>query len=361
MKSSIYKIRTLPLKILVGGSFTSYNGTTQNYMTRLNSDGTRDISFTIGTAFNLGVSAIAIQPDGKILVGGAFTSYNGTGQNRITRLNSDGTRDTGFTTGSGFNNDVNAIVIQSDGKILVGGRFTSYNGATLQNRIIRLNSNGTRDTSFAIGSGFEDAVRRIVIQSDGKIIVGGYFTSYNGRFQNYITRLNSDGTRDTGFSIGSGFDGWVYAIAIQPDDKILVGGEFYDYDGNYAGSITRLNSDGTLAMDFDPYGFSTPPVNTIAIQPDGKILIGDNAGNAVARLNTDGTQDVGFPLPGISGLAINTIAVQSGGKILVGGDFTSYDAIAQNYITRLNSNGNVDTSFVIGTGFNGAVNTILIS
>ena len=202
-------------KIVVGGNFTSYNGNDQNYITRLNSDGSRDTSFTVGTGFDSGVNAFAIQPDGKIVVGGYFTSYNGTSQNYITRLNSDGTRDTSFTIGTGFNSGVDAFAIQSDGKILVGGFFTSYNG-TSQNRITRLNSDGTRDTSFTVGTGFDSGVNAFVIQPDGKIVVGGRFTSYNGTAQNRITRLNSDGSRDTSFTIGTGFDySTVYAIAIS--------------------------------------------------------------------------------------------------------------------------------------------------
>ena len=147
--------------------------------------------FDTGTGFNSGIESIAIQTDGKIVVGGDFITYNGTTQNRITRLNSDGTRDTGFNIGTGFDNFVSSIATQSDGKILVGGSFTTYSGST-QNYITRLNSDGTRDTGFTIGTGFTGDVRSIAIQTDGKIVVGGFFTSYNGTTQNRITRLFSE-------------------------------------------------------------------------------------------------------------------------------------------------------------------------
>jgi len=251
MKSIIGKKTNIPIgqKIIAGGYFTSYNGTSQNNITRLNSDGTRDTSFTIGTGFDYFIDAIAIQSDGKIVAGGYFTSYDGTSQNSITRLNSDGTRDTSFTTGTGFDLFIDAIAIQSDGKIVVGGYFTSYNG-TPQNNITRLNSDGTRDTSFTIGTGFDFFIRGIAIQSDGKIVAGGYFTSYDGTPQNSITRLNSDGTRDTSFTTGTGFDNFIRVIAIQSDGKIVAGGYFTSYDGTPQNKITRLNSDGTRDTGF---------------------------------------------------------------------------------------------------------------
>ena len=112
---------------------------------------------------------MAIQSDGKILVGGTFFTYNGVSANRVIRLNSDGSVDNTFVTGTGFNNYVLSIVIQSDGKILVGGGFTAYNGVSA-NRIIRLNSDGSIDNTFVTGTGFDNYVYSIAIQSDGKIL-----------------------------------------------------------------------------------------------------------------------------------------------------------------------------------------------
>jgi uncharacterized delta-60 repeat protein len=367
MKSSIYKTRTSSFKILVGGRFSSYNGDAQNLITRLNSDGTRDTSFTVSTGFVYIVLAFAVQSDGKIVVGGYFTSYNGTAQNYITRLNSDGTRDTSFTVGTGFDFLVDAFAIQPDGKILVGGYFTGYNGTT-QNYITRLNSDGTRDTSFVIGTGFNDIVYKFAVQSDGKILVGGYFTSYNGTAQNYITRLNSDGTRDTSFTVGTGFDYVVGAFAIQPDGKILVGGYFTSYNGTGQNYITRLNSDGTRDTSFTVGTGFNYVVDAFAIQPDGKILVGGyftgyngTSQNCITRLNSDGTRDTSFTVGTGFDDEVLAIAVQSDGKIVVGGWFTSYNGNAQNRITRLNSDGTRDTSFTVGTGFDSTVYAIAIA
>ena len=129
-------------KIVIGGQFATVNGVTSNYIARLNSTGTLDTDFTtnIGTGANIFVLALGIQPNGKIVVGGPFTTFNGVTSNRIARLNSDGTLDTAFTSniGSGANLTINAISIQV-GKIVIGGQFTTFNGVTV-NRIARLNS-----------------------------------------------------------------------------------------------------------------------------------------------------------------------------------------------------------------------------
>jgi uncharacterized delta-60 repeat protein len=179
-------------KILAGGGFTMYNSVSNSSrIARLNSDGSIDPSFTIGTGFNNYVYTIALQSDGKIVVGGSFTSFNGTGVNRIARLNTDGSLDLTFFPGTGFNSDVATTVVQPDGKIIVGGAFTSFNGAGI-NRIARLNTDGSLDAAFNPGTGFNANVRSINIQSDGKIIAAGEFTSYNGIIRTRIARILRD-------------------------------------------------------------------------------------------------------------------------------------------------------------------------
>jgi uncharacterized delta-60 repeat protein len=167
--------------MIVGGDFYTYNGVNVNYMVRLNSNGTIDTTFNTGLGFNSSVQSIALQADGKIIVAGFFTSYNGVTVNRIVRLNSNGTIDATFTTGLGVDNLVQSIVIQPDGKIIMGGFFTFYNGTT-ENYLVRLNSNGTKDTTFNTGTGFNYEVYTIALKSDGKIVLGGYFTSYKSIF-----------------------------------------------------------------------------------------------------------------------------------------------------------------------------------
>ena len=172
-----------------------------------------DPTFNIGTGINGGISypnanSIILQPDGKILVGGDFNSYNGTTRYKLIRLNVDLSIDTSFDTGTGFINTdiVSAVALQPDGKILVGGRFTSYNGNNAYNSLVRLNPNGTIDTSFNLGGiGFyvapNNVVMAIMVQPDNKILVAGNLSSYNNDAQatRKIIRLNSDGTSDINF------------------------------------------------------------------------------------------------------------------------------------------------------------------
>ena len=340
-------------KILFIGEFTSYDGSTNGGIIRLNSNGTRDTSFNSGVGFTPYSlkRALSIQSDGKILVGGNFTSYDNSLYNYIIRLDSDGTKDTSFNIGSGFDSYVNTIAIQSDDKILVGGNFTSYDGSTF-NLLIRLNSDGTIDSSFNIGTGFEGVINKIIVQSDEKILIGGGFTSYDGSTFNRLIRLNSDGTIDSSFNLdGSGFDAEVFSLAIQSDNKILVGGTFSIYDGSSYRSIIRLNTDGTKDNSFNiGTGFEIyTTVYSITIQSDNKILVGGGftsydevAANYIIRLNSNGTKDNDFIFG--TGFDNNVLCskIQSDGKILIGGRFTSYNDSSSNYIIRLDSKGNQD-------------------
>ena len=255
-------------KILIGGYFTSYNGTPRNRIARLNTDGTLDTSFTPGTgADDAGVLAFALQPDGKIIIGGEFTSYNGTPRNRIARLNTDGTLDTSFDPGIGSDNNIYGVAFLSDGKIIIGGGFTSYNG-TPRNRIARLNTDGTLDAGFNPGTGADQTVYSTAVQSDGKILIGGYFTSYNGTPRNRIARLNTDGTLDTTFNPSTGAnDGGVSNFAFQPDGKIIIGGEFASYNGiNTIKYVTRLrlNSNPTdVLLSINTIDENNTPPTTI--------------------------------------------------------------------------------------------------
>jgi uncharacterized delta-60 repeat protein len=327
----------------------------------------RDPQFITGLGFNDTVLSITLQPDGKILAGGLFTEYNGQPVGRIARLNEDGSLDTGFTTGSGFNSRVRTIVLQPDGKILVGGYFNAYNGQFITGfGLTRLNEDGSIDTGFITGS-FSDEVYSIALQPNGGIIVGGRFTGFFGELVNRIVRLNPDGSLDTGFTTGSGFNNDVNSIAIQGDGKILVGGNFTQYDGQPVGRIARLNGDGSLDTLFDTgIGFNSV-VQSIALQGDGKILVVGNftqySGQSVsriARLNEDGSLDTGFSTGTGFNQPVLSIAIQGDGKILAGGFFTQYNGQPAGQIARLNEDGSLDTSFDTGSGFNGSVRSIAL-
>ena len=335
-------------KILVVGAFENYNGTSANRIIRLNSDGSRDTSFVTGTGFDGTTVTIAIQSDGKILVGGQYTSYNGTSVLRIIRLNSDGSRDTSFVTGTGFDGIVEEITVQSDGKILVGGAFQGLIQGTSANRIIRLNWDGSVDTSFVTGTGFDGDVYKITVQSDGKIVVGGGFVNYNGTNAEKIIRLNSDGSRDTSFVIGTGFNGDILSVAIQTDGKILIGGGFTTYNGTGANYIIRLNSDGSIDTSFVYGSGMVGQVTSVAIQPNGKLLVGGQfdsyngtSANKIIQLNSDGSVDTSFVSgTGFSGgKDVGGIIIQSNGSIIIIGSFTTYNGISANRIVMFSGSG----------------------
>ncbi|WP_317039503.1 T9SS type A sorting domain-containing protein [Thermoflexibacter ruber] len=167
---------------MIGGEFTTYNGSTTNRIVRLNTDGSIDASFNIGTGFSSNVNTIAVQNDGKIIVGGQFGLFNGNTANALARLNTNGSADAGFNIGTGFNNSVFALALQADGKIIVGGAFTIFNGnLTNARRIVRLNTDGSQDAVFNTGTGFNSDVFSLKMSADGRFVyVGGKFTNFNG-------------------------------------------------------------------------------------------------------------------------------------------------------------------------------------
>jgi uncharacterized delta-60 repeat protein len=190
----------------IGGAFTTYVNSSQPYFRMLDSSGSISSSFNIGGGFDNAVYSAVTQSDGKLLAGGTFTTYSGSSSARIIRINTNGTKDTTFNPGTaGASSIVNSIVIQNDGKIVLGGQFSAYSGSTV-NYIARANTNGTMDTgsTWNTGAGFGNIVQNIAIQSDQKIIVGGNFTTYSGSTKNYIVRLNTNGTLDTTFTPASG-------------------------------------------------------------------------------------------------------------------------------------------------------------
>ena len=331
-------------KIVIGCFWAQVIGI-RNSIARLNADGTLDTTFNPGTGANYNVQSIAIQSDGKIIVGGDFWWFNETNRNSLVRLNADGTLDTTFNPAITAFSAVDAIKIQTDGKILIGGTFSEVNGAS-RNGIARLNTDGTLDTTFNPGAGTVGPVFGITVQSDGKIVIGGGFYQVNGVSRNGIARLNTDGTLDTTFYPGTGTNDWVMAVALQPDGKVLIGGDFTQVNGTSHNRIARLNPDGTLDMTFDPGTGTNLRVSAVPIQPDGKVLIGGDftqvngtSRNRIARLNTDGTLDMTFD-PGTGANDwVYPVFIQPDGRILIGGSFTQVNGQTNYRIARLGYDG----------------------
>ncbi len=351
-------------KILLGGDFTtlSPNGgpaVTRNHLARLNPDGTLDMAFDPNP--NLPVRAIALQPDGKILVGGAFNSIGGEMRNCIARLGATtglaDSFDPNASLGSGAT--VNSISVQTDGKILAGGSFDFIGGQT-RHHIARLDAITGLADSFDPNA--DNGIQSIVVQADGKILAGGFFSIIGGQTRNRIARL--DATTGLADSFNPNVEdggGTVYSLALQADGKILAGGFFSIIGGEMRSGIARLDSTTGFADSFNP----SVPVTTvlsIAAQADGKILVGgvfDSMGgqgrNNIARL--DAATGLADSFDPNAGNTVEALALQADGKILVGGQFHDANRIGgqtRNHIARLEATGRLDQTLdlapVTGTG-----------
>lgn len=302
-------------KIIIGGRFTSVLGVPRNQVARLNADGTLDSSFNLNLSAFATVYAIALQPDGKILLGGVnVASIRGT--THIARYNVDGALDQWFDPKP--DGSVQTIVVQADGKVVFGGFFTTVqpNGAatpTARNYLARVNPDGSLDAAFDPKPEFY--VYSIAVQTDGKLVLGGFFRwlQPNGAAttttRNYVARINPDGTLDPAFDPNPNF--WVYCVAVQADGKVVFGGDFISIQPAGAPSATprrrlaRVNADGTLDSSYDP-------------SPDGRPM---------------------------------SIALLADQTLLLGGYFTSFQpngapfAQLRSYIARLNPDGTLDGAF----------------
>ncbi|HQW40691.1 MAG TPA: T9SS type A sorting domain-containing protein [Flavobacteriales bacterium] len=368
-------------KIVVVGTVS--NGTDSDLaIARYSTDGTLDNSFSgdgkVSTDFGtVGAdgNSVTIQSNGKIIVAGSAS--NGTDSDFVlARYNTDGTPDNGFGVGGkvstafGTGNDFGmSVAVQPDARIVVAGN--SYNGTDRDFATARYNTDGTLDNSFsgdgkvttAFGTG-NDYGSSVAIQPDGRIVVAGY--AYNGTNNDLaLARYNTDGTLDNSFSgdgkvitaFGTGDDAG-YSVAIQPDGKIVVAGSASNGTVRYF-AIARYNTDGTLDNSFSGGGIETTNFGTgtaigisVAIQPDGKIVVagdaymGSNSDFALARYHTDGSLDNSFGVGGKVTTAFGTandfgrsVAIQPDGKIVVAGSAysgTNSDFAVARYLSGLN-------------------------
>ncbi|WP_345117593.1 T9SS type A sorting domain-containing protein [Hymenobacter algoricola] len=350
-------------KVLVAGGFDFLNGTLSGKIQRLNPDGSTDVSFNAGgVGANGFVAALLLQPDGKILIGGGFTTYNNTPRLTVARLNADGTLDASFTpTGITARRQIGSMALQADGKILVGSGSNLETGIA-DGGILRLNANGTLDTSFSPGTGADSPgsfVRSIVIQPDGKILVGGMFSTFNGQAVGNLVRLNANGSTDASFATGAGTNGSVRAFAVQADGKVVVGGAFTTFNGQTVGRIVRLLSNGTSDASFTAGAGFNNQVLSLLIQTNGgaqfngSILASGNftqyngqPRNQVARIFENGTVDASFNNGTGAGTgSVSTITQVGSGQFLLAGGFLLYDGLAKSALARITAAGTNDASF----------------
>lgn len=356
-------------KILIGGDFDGYNLNASPNVARLNADGTWDNTFVMGAAPNAMVEDVALQANSSVLIAGGFNMIGTESAPGFARLYSTGELDEEpITQGTAFSGGTRCVAVQPDGRILVGGGFNYYDDIG-PSYMVRLEASGQLDGSFNSGSGINgnlSSVNAITPQPDGLLLVGGTFRMYNNQRARSLVRIDAEGNIDPAFQTGRGITGTVYAIALQSTGKIIVGGSFTEYNGTARTNLLRLNADGTLDASFFSGTAFDGPVLSLAIQPDDKIIVGgdfDNFGNAdrygITRLNAIGNLDAGFLTDGTYSV-VRSVALQPDGKILVGGDFTTFDGTDQGYMVRLNATGAIDNTLNMTTGFNGAVWSILV-
>ena len=334
-------------KFLVGGIFNNHSGTPINRFTKINYDGSIDNTFnTNGASANGYVKDIILQDDGKIIIAGAFSTYNNTTSRVIARLHADGTLDPSFSSTFSLNffpSYLNKVDIQDDGKIIIAGSFDNLGGSISKN-IARLNADGSVDGSFNSGVGTNGEVKYIAIQDDGKIIIVGDFTDYNGTTVSNIARINPNGTIDNSFSTGV-FNGEILSVKISPNQQIIIGGLFYEIDGNnIVGGFTRLNTNGSIDNTLSLQNSCS--VNAINLQDDGSYILGGTFNingfsyKGLYKMNANGNKDPYFQtIPsGFNSQSIenNSLLTQSNGNFLVGSSF-AFNGQLTGYLTRFNA------------------------
>jgi uncharacterized delta-60 repeat protein len=354
-------------KILIVGQFTMYDNVSRQRIARINRDGSLDHSFNPGTGTNAAISSVAVLPDGKILIGGQFTQYNGIERIGVARLNIDGSLDTTFVPTGGINRQLTALAPLPNGKVIIA--FSEFRPNLTVNFVYRLNQDGSEDNTFFTGTGTNAGFTRVLVQPDEKILVAGAFTSFNGTTRQRIMRLNQDGTLDTSFNTTSGASDAVWALAIQQDGKIIIGGTFTSYAGNPINRIARLNSNGSYDPTFNPGTGANGQVFVTAVQEDGKILTGglfnqfnNTPMNFLVRKNPDGSIDQTFNIGSGGNQSVRAIALESSYKILIGGDFTTWNGKSANRLARLIVDDNDDpcASVICPPGFQCFMGTCLI-
>lgn len=320
---------------------------------------------------NTAVNAIALQPDGRVIVGGNFTRVNGYSLSHIARVARSGDLDIGFNPGVGADGTVLALQTTGDGRIFMGGTFLQVGG--LERRGLALvNADGLVDPAFEPGLGANGgaAVRALALSEGGYLLVGGDFATWDGQPRSGLVRLDPYGGVDTSFA--AWVVGAVHAVAVQADGRIVVGGSFTSVvtggTTNAIQGLARLNPDGSLDETFVGGPGVTGTVRALAIQPEGQVLIGGDfttvGGVSVtnlARLSSTGEVDASSQLGSGPNGRVLALGVHSSGKIYLAGEFTLFDGQSRNRFARLRADGALDTSFDIGEGANDTVRALLVA
>lgn len=297
------------------------------------------------------VNSVAVSPDGSVLIAGDFSHVNGQLSSRVASLQSDGSLKADFHAPT-VNGRVLQILSATDGSIYLAGGFSTVEAATAAG-VARLLSNGSLDSSFSANGGINGSVAGIALSDEGNLIAGGTFNRVDADDANFVASFAPGGTLNGEFASGLApnfsMEAGVSVLAIQADGKILVGGNFNV--GDRFEELARLNSDGSIDQTFS--GNHGPMLYPKTILPlaNGKILVAgmanSNGNGFVRRLNEDGTIDSSFAEASFNS-SVEALALDANGRIIAGGQFTTANGQEQNHLTRLSHSGNVDQSWTIG-------------
>ncbi|MGE3311389.1 MAG: sigma-70 family RNA polymerase sigma factor [Limisphaerales bacterium] len=339
---------------------------------RLDRDGKADPTFRWnlpGLSSGSFVGVAAGLPDGGMVVAQSVTEIPGNAP-VLKWMNTNGVVRAGYTVTSRLVQRVRTVVPQSDGKVVVGGEFSRVNGLDV-GAVVRLNADGSLDRTFkaslkpvasAGGALRNSSLWHALPQSDGRIVVTGFFEAIEGRSRPFLARLMPDGSLDRDYAPSLSTPSYVAAYAMQPDDRLIVASRFLTkVDGVTRNGIARLNEDGTVDASFDPgagiqFGsldiYSIEPIRSIVVQSDGRVVftgalreVGGMARTNLARLHKDGGLDRDYnPGPGIRG-EILSMALHTGDRLVIGGSFTQVDGQSRLALARLNVDGSLDAAF----------------
>lgn len=353
------------------GIFSTAAGAPSSMIARINSDGTIDSSFNVGSGFTGTVAlTVAPLPDGDVYVGGIFSSYQGTARQNVIRLNSDGSVDPAFDSGVWLNDEVDIIAPFPDasGDLLVGGTYTSYLG---YDYLVRLNSNGSVDP--ALPNGFDNYIRTLAFLPSGTAFyAGGDFSNFGGTTGAGVMRLSTSGVVDTTFV--SPLDPGSSVTKILPTSdgsgKIYVAGALNI--GPMLYHLVKLNADGTLDASFQKGDDLGPApgqtVDSLAEVGDGTSDVwvagefasyGNRGANSIARISSSGSPRSLAVHSGFNGSSLTACLPKSSGQVYFSGGFDEYDGYSTPGLVRLNADGSVDSTFATGTGLSGSANSIL--
>lgn len=326
-------------KVIVAGMFVDFNGIAAGRIIRLLPDGEIDSTWIMSAGgADSDIRGMALQPDRKVLIGGIFGLYNGSTANHLVRLDSVGNTDSTFVVGAGPDNEVQGITVNTN-RVVIRGFFNDYQGAPVPSFAV-LQMNGSLDTSFILPTESFLSVSDFHILSNDQLYLGGNFTTYNGQTVNRIVRLLPNGSIDTTFNTGTGLNAMVRRLLVQNNGDILVAGTFNEYKGLPVSRLIRLRPNGDRDTSFNVVVPSLATLDALAIDTAGRIyMTGSDAGTLfLKRLFPDGSEDTGFNTgTGFNG-NITQLAHQSNNKLLVTGFFSLYQNQQAGRVARMFTN-----------------------